>query len=332
MVRPPIKKITAIIISLTIGVILIFISLNFFVFSTSSVCDDAYLASYLDKRDLLLTTDSPRLILVGDSVFAFSVDSETLSNTFGLPVVNTGIYGSMGIYYWMTLVEPYVRQGDIVLLSTSYKHWIDARQLDVQFFGTNRKSSSWLLALLDISTIRNITHQEQLKIFIDAQLQALNERLKNGLFVSTPCINDTERLSRWEFNEYGDYIGHLADIEDQGRNLSRSMLIKPIDEEFFSLTNDIVQRMTAKGTSVYFIPPSLAESTYRTNQDALDNFLPAMREGLEFSVLGSVVDFVYPDHMMYDTEYHTNRIGREINTGNIIMLLSENIDSLNLLR
>lgn len=302
-------------------VLSLFIGLNIYVFSSSRVCSDAYLASFLDKTALLDNTKSPKIILVGDSSLAFGIDSSMIAEEFNMPVINTGIQGAVGLLYSMNSVKPYVGEGDIVVLSTAYEQWFEG---NVRYGDQIKRGSLWQLLLLDFSNIRYITHPTQVVILLKSQIYEVTYRLEQGLFVETHCINRKGHLSRSKFNANGDYIGHLNQ-EPPGKDFSKDKIIGTITQDVFDEANQFAHDIEVAGANLYFVAPPLAQSVYEISFDALEKFIPTLQQGLDFPVLGETQQFVYPDTMMHDTLYHTNAEGRKLRTYDLIQLLSENI-------
>lgn len=82
---------------------------------------DNYLAAAYDKDRRLRTTPGERIILVGGSNVAFSMDSRILEERYGLAPVNMGLQAPLGVRFMTRHVAEYVRSGDVVvvLLGTS---------------------------------------------------------------------------------------------------------------------------------------------------------------------------------------------------------------------
>ena len=126
-----------------------------------------YLASSIDKHALLERAGSPRLILVGGSNVAFGFDSQLLEQRLGLNPVNMGLHASVGMRFMLQEVQPYLRPGDVVVVSPEYEQFATysvnngltlLRVLEHHPRGMELFSVDWLPTLLDDSTA-NITGQ-----------------------------------------------------------------------------------------------------------------------------------------------------------------------------
>ena len=54
-----------------------------------------YLMANRDKLHVLSATISPKVVLVGGSNLAFGIDSELISKSLGMPVVNMGLHAGL---------------------------------------------------------------------------------------------------------------------------------------------------------------------------------------------------------------------------------------------
>ena len=58
-----------------------------------------YFEAYSQKDKLLKETPSPRIVFVGGSSLAFALDSKRISDSIGLPVINTALHAGMGMKF-----------------------------------------------------------------------------------------------------------------------------------------------------------------------------------------------------------------------------------------
>jgi len=307
--------------------LILFLTLNVYIFKTTTVCDDAYIASFLDKREMMKTTPSPKIVLLGDSSYAYGIHSQLIEEHFNLPIVNTGVNGTMGMAMWIKIFEPYIHEGDIVLLSSSYKQWGNDPQTGIQFYGFLPSNTIFELLLLDPTLVQYVSHSQQTGDIVYDYTLTFGRRIQNGLFAPPNCIHSSPHLSRSGFNIHGDYIGHL-NKPNLAKDFSTVELnLSDISPDIIAELNSFAERIRARGASIYFILPPLAQSAYENNQEDVDNFIPFIREQLDFPVLGELNTFVYSDNLMYDTEFHMHTEGRDIRTNDLIEALSSALNT-----
>lgn len=324
-IKHPFKMLLLMILVLMILGVFGFVAINLYVFNTSRICSESRMSSYLDKKELLLTTESPRIIIIGDSSMAHGIDSAALHDIFGMPVVNTSIQGGMGMLFWTNVIKPYINENDIVILSFTHKHWIENGVNRNFFYGDPIDNILWQVLVLDKETIQQITSVQQLLIALRSQFEQLNRRMTLGLSVTDTCVGTFSTDIRSAFNAYGDYEGHL-------NRPSPKSSFRPLDfgdlhipEYIFGSVNEFAEDIKNRGASIYFLPSPLLNTTYQANVDTINGFLPLLKQNLDFPVLGDTDDFIYDDSLMYDSSYHLNTVGRIINTRKTIQLLSQYI-------
>lgn len=83
-------------------------------------------ASALDKEQRLQNLEGqPRLVIIGGSNTRFSFNSKMLQDSLGIATVNMGIHIGLGLDFMFNQVENHLKQGDILLVSAEYQHYID---------------------------------------------------------------------------------------------------------------------------------------------------------------------------------------------------------------
>ena len=104
----------------------LFIALNWAIFTTATPCSEDYPTAFLDKKALLQTTQSPRIVLVGDSGLAFGINSEKITDELGIETINLGVTSILTGQFTMESTKPFIQAGDIVVLSLAIPQWADA--------------------------------------------------------------------------------------------------------------------------------------------------------------------------------------------------------------
>ena len=76
-----------------------------------------FLGEFDDKVERLQNTDGPKIVIVGGSSVAFGVDAELLEQTLGMPVVNFGLYATLGTKTMLDYSKSAVGEGDIIVIA-----------------------------------------------------------------------------------------------------------------------------------------------------------------------------------------------------------------------
>jgi hypothetical protein len=287
--------------------------------------DNNYLAAVLEKDRLIRRTPSPKLILVGGSNLAFGVDSRMLEDSLGLNVINMGLYAKLGLRYMLAQVKPYVRRGDIIVISPEYDqfygNYADGDQTlnTALLYTPSDRLGDFIKSYSVIDVVLRPRVENARRAFVMAAAEAFG--VKDRYF--PPDTNPV--YNRRSFNEHGDMVGHLT---RQGKNPD-SIYVGPIgtkkqlNPRTVDLLQDIAQYARSRGAKTYFMFPSYMDRAYALNSAAIDSLGRAIARRVEMPIVGTPRDFVYPPSYFFDTRYHLTAHGREERTREMISLLRE---------
>ncbi|MBV6479711.1 MAG: hypothetical protein HGGPFJEG_02503 [Ignavibacteria bacterium] len=290
---------------------------------------DNYLASIIDKNNLLKNTVSPRIIFVGASNLAFGIDSERMEKEFGMPVINMGIHGNLGLALLLNNVKKYLRKDDIVILATEYylgEFDFNTVNYTVKIFP---EAGDYVDYGLDYYKQRvNYTFNElqlyrkkiQNKIFgKKLNLKELKMNTENDL-----NLFDTSLYARNKFNSNGDVISHLT--KEKPKEIKGRVLLEKKDYDYYiSMLNDFQEYAASIGAKVYYSFPCYPESEVVKYKKVISEYEDDLRKNLKIEIINTPSDLVYPDSLFFDTVYHLNKDGRQKRTDYTINLLKERV-------
>jgi len=319
---------------LYLKILLLFLLIGFtlFVFyrkQNTFYSKDNYLASLIDKNNLLKNTNPPRLIFIGASNLAFGIDSEKMQNEFGMPVINMGIHGNLGLAFLLNNVRKYLQTGDIVILAIEY--YLGEFDYNTVNYAVNvfPESEEYVDYGLD--------YYKQKVNYTFNEIHLYRKKLQNKFFgkklnLKELKINtendmnlfDTAIYARNKFNANGDVISHL-DKEPLKEIKGRILLEKKDYDEYMDMLNEFYEYAVNKGAKVYFTFPSYPESELVKYKRVISDYNEELKENLKIDILNSPEDMAYPDSLFFDTVYHLNKQGREKRTDYTISLLKEKV-------
>lgn len=244
------------------------------------------------KMERLDTLSSPRLILIGGSNVAFGINSKMLRDSLNFNVVNTASQASIGMKFMIDEVEKRSHRGDIIVVMPEYE----------QFFGRLNGSGDGALTstiiLSDYNGIDQLNYSQWINF-----IAGIPNYVKSNLMSHK---SGSEKYSSLRFNEFGDEVVHWQ-CKSKGN-------IKPsrIREDFDSYAADylicFMNRMKAKGCQVILLPPISIQSKVSSNQDKIKLLYSEMK--MRRHPFGATPEqFVQPDSLAYDTQYHVNYEG-----------------------
>ncbi len=275
-----------------------------------------YLAAALDKHRLLYLTKSPKIILVGGSNLAFSVNSEKIERRFGMPVINMGLHGDLGLRYMLNEAASAIRSGDIVVVFPEYELFHK-----IPLNGYPRELGSVIKLCFDCISGLSTTGQF-FNVLVGFLQMSEGDILRN---IKGPDIHD-KVYYRQAFNENGDLISHLKrpDKLTPNNHVDQIEIISP--NPAVTLLNVFYRSGSSANAQMLFMFPAIPVDEYNTQKEKLQAFYDQLTSELEIPIVGSPQDFIYPEDYFYDTVYHMNSIGRDVHTDHIIELLSSVLD------
>lgn len=276
--------------------------------------DGVFTHALSDKLSRLESIEEDKIVIVGGSSTAFGYDSEMIEKYTGMPVVNMGVYAALGTKIMLELTEPYIKEGDVVILAPE----LDSETLSM-YFGAEEALSALdgnYSYLLDIDS----EHYTEL---LGASF-AFSFKKLGYFFTEAPSPEGI--YNSQSFDEYGDieyertenvmqlYYDPNAPIEHDGSIL---------DSEFCDSLGAYINACKGKGAEVFFTYCPMNKLGVKGGYDygramAFDAFL---RDSIDCEFIGYAPDYVYEAGYFYDTNFHLNDTGAVMHTSYVLMEL-----------
>ncbi|WNJ19764.1 hypothetical protein [Pontibacter sp. G13] len=278
----------------------------------------------LDKHQLLEETAGPRLIFVGGSNLLFGLDSEKISQTFKMPVINAGTHAGVGFRYMMEDVKPFIHQGDIIVLVPEYAHFYQKSP------STYDGQDELLTVVFDVfpegkflmsmdhwgHTYKNIPKYVGNKYYA-AIKYAFKPKKRKGKF---------KAYMRDAFNEYGDVVGHLAmDPQD----------VPVVPENDYEADSRVIDDMNAfqefakaQGADVFVLPTCYHASSYDNSIKTIEHIEHAFEQELNIPYLSTGLRYRMEDALFFDSAEHLHTSGRTQRTEMVIEDLGRGVQVL----
>lgn len=284
---------------------------------------DSYLSAALDKVRILEDAPSPRMILVGGSNLAFGIDSARLRQTFGLPVVNMGLHGGVGLKFMLDQGAPYLRKGDLVVIVPEYQHFISDK-----FYGGEplievaAVTKDWSALLgMPVLTLANAALNGNTIFDHLFALALTNLGIPQA---RNPNTATQLRYARSGFNKDGDEIAHLA---LPNKKFAETMtLTTDVNQAALQYLQDFIEAKSDLGVTTFVVYPCLERSYYLSNKKAITIIADAVNKKGIYA-LSTPEDFVYDDDLFFDSIYHMNAKGRDLRTKKMIDFLSPHLQN-----
>lgn len=265
-----------------------------------------------DKYRLLYSIQQPKIILVGGSNVAFSLDSAKIEKRFHMPVVNMGLAAGLGLKFMINEIEQALKTGDIVIIIPEYEQFyalpLEGRPIDLG------AASKYCPECFLTSNVAN--DPQQLALTAAGIFQGIEGDL-------LAKIEPQDKIyARQGFDQHGDMVAHLGQTEKHAI-LNHIVPIKPqAINPAIDFLNSTQQSLSGKNIQIFLAFPAIPEKEYFKQKKNFPILYDLLRAKLEMPILGAPSDFIYPVEMFYDTVYHMNKFGRSQRTDRLIELLA----------
>ena len=272
---------------------------------------DTFMGELKSKYERLKETSGKRIVLVGGSGVAFDCDSALMDDFFpSYEIVNFGMYAGLGTKAVMDLSENYIHEGDIVILSPE-----QSRQTLSNYFNGEYMWQAADGAFGMLRDLKSENFEAMLGNFPRFALEKLNYVMK-GQKPQTDSI-----YQKKSFNTYGDIELDTCreNILPNGYDVNQKVRFTEdvVQPEFMDYMNDWAQRLEKKGAVVWYRYCPVNKLSVEDMDDlaAYDVFL---RQKLDFPVIGNPENSLMEAEWFFDTNFHLNQPGKEVNTVQLI--------------
>ena len=308
------KRVTKIIISsiaAALSLSCLPIAVGTVLLSNSSVYQDTFLGGLSLKRELLKSKQGKRIVLIGGSALPFGVQSGLVEQELpSYGVVDFGLYAAIGSEAMLDLAIPYLREGDIAIISPEQNEqtlssyfsprdmWRAIDGCKDAFFDLDESDRSDMMGdALDFS-------REKLPYLLH------NEKAEgDGVYAKS------------SFDDYGDIKKELTPynvmLEGYDPNQMISFATEVVKDSFINDMNYFAEQAAKKGAKTYywFAP---GNHSAITNNREIDSFYSYLNERITFPILGNPHDAIMNSGYFYDTNFHLNVAGSQNNTIRLI--------------
>ena len=272
---------------------------------------DTFMGELKSKYERLKETSGKRIVLVGGSGVAFDCDSALMDDFFpSYEIVNFGMYAGLGTKAVMDLSENYIHEGDIVILSPEQSEQTFSDYFNGEYMWQAADGAFGMLC-----DLKSENFEAMLGNFPRFALEKLNYVMK-GQKPQTDSI-----YQKKSFNTYGDIELDTCreNILPNGYDVNQKVRFTEdvVQPEFMDYMNDWAKRLEKKGAVVWYRYCPVNKLSVEDMDDlaAYDIFL---RQKLDFPVIGNPENSLMEAEWFFDTNFHLNQPGKEVNTVQLI--------------
>ena len=251
-----------------------------------------------DKVERLDSIEEDKIIVIGGSSVAFGINSPLIEKYTEMPVVNFGLYASLGTKLMLELSRDSVKDGDIVIIAPE----MDAQTLSL-YFNPDATLKAFdgsfdLMSRLDI--------EDRFKL-LAASFDFASEKIK------ADGIQENGIYTAKSFNEYLDieyareYNIMHAYYDENLRIFLDESIVSP---EFIDYLNDYISFCKRRGAEVYFSwCPMNSLAVVNETEESIREFESFMKENIDATFISDIEDYILEPEYFYDTNFHVNDSG-----------------------
>ena len=270
----------------------------------------SYDAAIQDKIDRLEKTESPKIILVGNSNLTFGIVSEEIENAMGMPVVNLGFNKGFGNIFNENIAKRNICEGDLVIIC--HNNFNDDGKMfnrDEFWFAMENHFDLW-----DIPGVYVILENAyNLPWYI----------LKATIHYISGRQNDIYRYYRDDLNEYGDFKPEVhASVDPNGDSSPNKVKMPSISETCVKRINALNRYCKERGATLLIAGYPIADTEGRPADEAYEKFQAELERRMECPVISTYTDYIFPVEYFHELALHLTDKGALLRTGQLIKDLS----------
>lgn len=290
------------------------------------VYDGTFVGALADKYERLYSIDQPKLIVVGGSSVAFGLDSEELEARVGMPVVNFGLYATLGSKIMLDLSRDAIGEGDIIVF---------APETDPQAWSLYFSGRTTLEALdADYSMLSGVDRDDLPSLWGQLWSHACSKLAY--LIKGKPDMKDSI-YQRSSFNDYGDIVyprpEPIGALKRAGYDKNKLITLDGsiLSDDFVEYLNDYIAFAKKRGATVLlsFSPMNrlAVERNYRTGTgeekvpvntaESISAFAETLRERIDCPLISDPADYIMDYRLFYDSNFHLTDEGAALRTAQL---------------
>lgn len=282
------------------------------------------IAALVNKREMLLSKKSPRLLFFGGSSL-LTLGSPEIEKRLNYSVCNMGLWGGLSTHRYLEEIKEYLRPGDAVVITQEYGATLDPIFID--YINTNDDSKKFLFLMSPGRHIRDYFNKGDLfgafKIMIQLCQMKTKSQIQNLLTLNfSKILNNGYLYYNDEFNGNGDRLNSfkiLRPLDSTGK------IFKPHDIKNHLFLNDFYAFAKKRDVKVLFYFSHFPIEEYRLNEKLIIDWQRDIKKLLAFPILNEPSDFAFPRVYFADTIYHLNEKGESVRTEMLIRMIEKTL-------
>lgn len=251
-------------------------------------------ASLIDKRQRLVNTQSPKIIIIGGSNANYGLNSKILEDSLQKPVVNISLNSEVGLEFMFNLSKGFIKKDDWVVVLPEYL-----------FFDPSYDESN-NLTVYQVVTCFPKSFKYLTKKQIANSIFYLNKLNSSNLESIGYLLRKQKPKNRYNYNVNGDFEGHKYSSENFSGNresnnnyTSKNILFKYLNNHTLSAFRTLKSICSKAGAKLLISFP-----VYQNTM--IDETLPHLMKTTmkDFNWISDYKTYAYDTSYLFDTPYH----------------------------
>ncbi|MBD1393997.1 hypothetical protein [Mucilaginibacter glaciei] len=306
------KKFIATLSVFTVLVVAVVYICNRNYYPTGAKGNDGYIGAIVDKHAYAAKIKLPRILFCGGSNVAFGINSKRIADSLGIPVVNLGLLGSLGLDFMLNEAKAVARPSDIVIVSPEYELSVDGAH-------TLKKEAQRIFPQAG-TYFKTGLEQFITDFFIEDLQKNFAVTLAHLLHRPQKGFPTNVVYSRSSFNQYGDVVRNFT---NPSKDFFTKVKLNYRPYAGIKNLNSFKDYADKNHIKVFFLYPGFPQSLYKKSLKPINAYADEFDRELKIKILIKPSDAIFPDSVFYDTEYHLLPSGRELRTDKVIALLKK---------
>lgn len=267
--------------------------------------DETYYGELPYMFNRLKKADENKIIVVGNSAVAFGLRPDLIEKETNHETIGFGLYGAIGTKAMMDLSKVGIKKGDIVLLAPE----ISEQGLSLYYSCENM----W----------RSIDgHYEMLNYVEKSNRQAMVGNFANFAASKFSYLTTNKKpavegvYTQYSFNKDDEEIGYMTYERSYNTMLNgydqNSMItfdVNYLSDDFIKYINDYADYVYRREAEIYFSFVPMNSLSLNSSSSDIDAFYTALKEKINFPILGNPHNYLFDYEWFYDNNCHMNSSG-----------------------
>ena len=267
--------------------------------------EEGYCAALIDKVERLKSIEEPKIVLIGDSNWAFGMDSAQLEENMQMPVVDMGLHGGIGNIFHENMAKLYVTPGDVYVYSPDT--FADDNRIDDTVL-------AWTAIGNRLELFRLVPKQDVWRMIkrYPTFLKKCIERFVEG----TGALDKGQIYSRDNMNEYGDILYKNPEYR---WDFDEPVIPPQINDVTIERINGLSGWLQERGATLVIAAYPIGDGELTADKEEFVRFQKELEQKLDCEVISDYTDYMYDYDYFYDSPLHLTAEGTDLRTKQLII-------------